>query len=237
MGQEIEISNEIQPTQTALAGQALVFGLLGKLLYVYPDRAWLQSLLVEDLFDDIPFGMENPVVANGLGLLQSWYAACQAKDLDETLENLRLDYTHLFVGPGKVLVPPFESIYFNNERLIFQEETLQVRGWYRRFGLVTENLYKEPDDHAGLELAFLAHLAQLASVAADDQDTARLDEIIDAQRQFFSAHAGRWIPAWCDLVISNAQTDFYRGVALTTKGALAELASMLGVRLASETKK
>jgi len=234
MLQDIEISNGIRPNQSDLFGQTLVFGLLGKLLYVYPERAWLQSVLNENLFDEIPFGMENLTVVRGLKLLQSWYAACQARDHDETLEDLRLDYTHLFVGPGNVLVPPCESVYFNNERLIFQEETLQVRHWYRRFGLESINLYKEPDDHAGLELAFLAHLAQLALEAIEQADEARLNEVLDAQKQFLIDHVGRWIPTWCDLITTHAQTDFYRGLAYVTKGALAQLADRLGVRLATE---
>ena len=46
--------------------------------------------------------------------------------------------------------------------MIFQEQTLHVRQWYSRFGLQVVKLHKEPDDHIGLELEFVAHLANLA---------------------------------------------------------------------------
>ncbi|MBO2519906.1 MAG: molecular chaperone TorD, partial [Firmicutes bacterium] len=37
-----------------------------------------------------------------------------------------------------------------------------MRNWYARYGLVAEKKGQEPDDHVGLELEFVAHLAGLA---------------------------------------------------------------------------
>jgi anaerobic sulfite reductase subunit A len=88
-------------------------------------------------------------------------------------------------------------------------------------------LHSEPDDHAGLEMAFLAHLAQLGLTALEQGDEARLAETLEAQREFLSAHPWRWMPVWCDQVVAQAHTDFYRGVARLTRGALTELASVL----------
>jgi TorA maturation chaperone TorD len=110
--------------------------------------------------------------------------------------------------------------------MLFQEETLQVRSWYRRFGLQAIRLYQEPDDHVGLELAFLSHMAQLALAAAAEGDPARLTELLQAKRAFLITHAQRWIPAWCAQVVAHARTDFYRGVANVTAGVLAELAAV-----------
>jgi TorA maturation chaperone TorD len=217
---------------STFTGEVLVFKLLGRLFYEYPEPGWIQYLADERIFDEIPFGPEQPAMLTGLALLQHW----NGSEL-EAIDGLRADYTRLFIGPAKVLAYPWESVYFNDERLTFQTETLQVRNWYRRFGLATADLYREPDDHAGLELDFLSHLAQLGLTAAEDGDTARLDEIVDAQRQFFTAHAARWIPSLCDLMITHARTDFYRGVAWITKGALAELANVLGVPFTIEVKK
>ncbi len=217
-----------------LAGEALVFGLLGKLWFEYPERVWLQSLADETIFDEIPFGAEQPEVAAGLALLQQWSRDHQPARLNGSFDDLRADYTRLFIGPGKVLAPPWESAYFNEERLTFQAQTLQVRNWYRRFGLESVKLHSEPDDHAGLELAFLAHLAKLGLTALEQGDEARLAETLEAQRQFLAAHPLRWIPAWCNQVAAQANTDFYRGVARLTRGALAELASVLETKVMAE---
>lgn len=140
----------------------------------------------------------------------------------------------LFIGPEKVLAPPWESVYFNDERNIFQEQTLQVRQWYRQFGLEPEKLHSEPDDHVGLEFAFLAHLARLALEALERDDTAAFDQYLDAQRRFLVEHPLQWVPLWATLVTENARTDFWRGVALLARGVTIALAQLHDVKLPKE---
>jgi putative dimethyl sulfoxide reductase chaperone len=208
-----------------LAGQALVLNLLGRLLYEFPEPVWLQSLADDGVFEDIPFGAQQPAVADGLALLQQWASATRGGRL--ALQTLRDDYTSLFVGPGKIIAPPWESAQVDNERQLFQEETLDVRNWYRRFGLESERLYSEPDDHIGLELAFLAHVAQLALAAQAENDRPRVADLLAAERAFLLEHPLRWAPAWCAQVTQHARTGFYRGLALVTNGVLSELAAAL----------
>ena len=45
------------------------------------------------------------------------------------------EYNTLFVGPGKLLAPPFESYYRNAERTLMQRETMAVRAFYNRIGI------------------------------------------------------------------------------------------------------
>ncbi len=209
-----------------LSGEMLTCGLLGKALFAYPDRAWLQSLVDEDIFAEAPFASEQPDVAAGLAVLRGWTQANVGGIADAVFDDLRADYTRLFIGPGKVLTPPWESVQFSEERLTFQRETLQVRGWYQRFGLAPVKLYAEPDDHIGLELEFVGHLARrgLAAMAANDLGT--FDQAQNAQRMFLAEHLLRWGPEWCGQVQAQAQTDFYRGIALLTRGVLTELAQI-----------
>ncbi len=218
-------ANSTTDRTALLAGQALVLNLLGKLLYEFPDAAWLQSLADEAVFDDIPFGAHQPAVAAGLALLQQWAQENRNGQLD--FDALRSDYTRLLIVPGKLFAPPWESAQVDSERQIFQEETLEVRGWYRRFGLQSEHLYSEPDDHIGLELAFLAHMAQLALAAHAEGDQPRVVEMLAAERAFLTEHPLRWAPAWCAQIGQNARTDFFRGLALMTDGVLTELAAAL----------
>ena len=212
-----------------LTGEALVCGLLARLLYEEPQRAWLQSLADEAVFDDIPFGADQPDVAAGLRLLQQWSPTAHSGLSEEAHEKLRLDYARLFLGPGKLLAPPWESAQVTEGRQLFQPQTLQVRQWFRRFGLEAERLHTEPDDHLGLEFAFLAHLAQRGLGALAQGNAAGLDEALTAQRDFLTAHPLQWVPLWCDQVEKNARTDFYRGVAQVTRGVLAELAATFGI--------
>ena len=210
-----------------LTGEMLTFALLGKAFYVYPEKAWMQSLTDEDIFAEVPFAATQSQAVAALSLLQQWTKSVS----EQSLDDLRSDYTRLFIGPGKVLTPPWESVFFSEERLTFQESTLHVREWYRRFGLQSDKLYQEPDDHIGLELEFVAHLAKQALLALEQNDQANFDTAIDAQKKFIAEHLGRWAWGWCEQVEAQAHTDFYRGMAMLTRGAVAEVASLLNIQI------
>jgi TorA maturation chaperone TorD len=213
-----------------LTGEMLTFALLGRAFYVYPDQAWIQSLATEEVFAQAPFAETRPETVEALALLQRWSGGASPSAFDDICS----DYTRLFIGPGKVLAPPWESVYFSEDRLTFQESTLQVRGWFRRFGLESDKLHHEPDDHIGLEFEFVAHLARCALLALEQNDEARYDATIEARRQFIAEHPGRWAAGWCEQVEKHARTDFYRGMAMLARGAVAEALSLSNIPVAVE---
>jgi len=211
---------------TILTGQTLLFGMLGKILYSNPETDWLQPLVDEGVFTEAPFASDQPDVIEGLARLTRWSDSWCGESKAENLLELKTDHVRLLSGVGKTPVVPWESVYFNDNRLLFQEQTLDVRLWYRRFGLQAVKLYQEPDDHIGLELSFLAHLASLALQALEQQDEAELMRILEAQKGFLSRHLLVWGPLWCSLMLEHARTDFYQGITLLVKGALKEMASL-----------
>lgn len=218
-----------------LIGEFLAFALLGKLLFLYPDREWIQSLLAEGVFDELPLDLSHPDVSRGLERLESWSAIHHKSLTHDAFQDLQVDYTRLFIGVDGVLAPPWESVHLSREHLLFQEQTLQVRQWYLRHGLQVVEQDKEPDDHVGLELTFLAHLAaQALSALQDDEDEARFHLLLDAQRNFLVQHPLRWVPKWSQQVIGHAQTDFYRGIGALVNGLLLATAKQLEVPLPQE---
>lgn len=224
------MSNLPRITPEILTGEMLLFGLVGQAIYQYADRQWLESLAAQDIFSEAPFAGENPDVIAGLEQLQAWSAANRNGMTDETFDDLRAEFTRLFAGgPGPVQAPPWESVFFSRDRLVFQQETLEVRGWYGKFGLELVNKYQEPDDHIGIEMGFIAHLAQLALAAEEAGDAARREELLQAQSGFLSDHLLRWGPVWAGLVLKYARTPFYRGLAYLTRGALTEIAVCLAI--------
>lgn len=222
--------------ETVLMGENLLAGLLGKILYTELDRTWLQTLIDEDVFSESPFGESQAEVQSGLEYLQLWRKENQPKISDQAFLDLQTDYTRMFVGIQKVLAPVWESVYFSEKRMVFQEETLKVRNWYRRYKLEPEKLYQEPDDHIGLELAFVAHLAQMGLQALEQNDEASFQQALDAQRDFLSEHLLRWGFKWAELVDMHAKTNFYRGIGHLVSGALIEAASLVGAELPQEIK-
>lgn len=223
--------------KTALMGETLSFGILGKALYSDPDKGWLDTLIGEKVFTDIPFGENQLEAQKGVVLLRDWTQRNSGGISEQEFEKVKKDNLYLFTGVGKPLAPVWESVYFSEARLIFQKETLEVREFYARFGLQAERKGREPDDHIGLELSFLAHLATLALHSLETGDEIAAEKNLKAQHDFLAQHILRWAFAWAELVQKHAGTDFYKGVAHLTMGALSAAAELLEIEIPKEETK
>ncbi len=225
---------DLNERKTSLLGEALLCGLLGKVLYQELEQAWLEALICDDVFAESPFGAEQADIKQGLGLLQQWTARNRGGIAAAEMKALENDRLHLLLGVDKVLAPPWESVYFSQDRLVFQKETLQVREWYARYGLQAERINREPDDHVGLELIFVSQLATRAARALEQGQPQAADELLRAEAEFLSEHLLRWAPAFGALLKKHAGTDFYRGLGCLVRGALLALADAHEIKMPKE---
>ena len=214
-----------------LTGESLLCSLLGQIFYTHPERKWLEALSdSRDIFAEAPFAEEQPDMIEGLAAVRAWFDAHPGSLDDEALTELKVDYARLFIGTTEqMLAYPWESVYISKMPFLFLESTLEVRDWYRRYGLEVVNFKREPEDFIGFELSFLAHLSQLALDAAEQGDMDGVAALVKAQRDFLSEHLLRWGFEWADKAAQHAETDFYRGFVLMARGALAELAVVYDV--------
>ena len=153
-----------------------------------------------------------------------------ASGADETWEEIVADHRRLFVGPRPLLAAPWESVYRSREGLVFGDHTAQVRAAYREFDLESPLLHREPDDHIALEATFVATLclrALDATAASDDHQFARH---VNGLSRFVQNHLTQWLPDLLERVEDHAQTDYHRGIAGLTQGAIDHL-----VRVTSAT--
>jgi len=139
------------------------------------------------------------------------------------LDILLVDHRDLFEGPDHVLACPYESVYLSEEHLTFEQQTLAVRAFYRRFGVEAPSLGKEPDDHIGLELSFISHLCTLGLDAIDASEADAETAMIASVGDFLDQHLLRWAGGCLDRVLANASTDFYRGLGHLTRGTVRQL--------------
>ena len=208
------------------ARQAVAYHFLGRCFHAPPGAAWLEALARDRLFQAWPLPSGDEDTAAGLALLAAY---CERWDRAR-LAALTWDFNRLFVGPGEMLAPPWESVHRSKTKLTFQEPTLQVRALYEAFGVQAPALHREPDDHLGLELDFLATLSERAVEAAAGGDGEQLEGCLQAQRNFLQDHLLAWAPACLALVEAHAETDYYRGAAKLARGALAASARLCGAR-------
>jgi len=193
------------------ARRGLVYRFLAALFLREPDGAWLAGISRQGLLDDFPLPLSEARMMEGLALVSRACSLLASGSAEGTDALYTSDYERLFVGPGHLLAPPWESVYRTEEGLLFDWPTLEVRDLYRQLGLAVEQP-EFPDDHVGLELLFLALLSERV---ADGDLGAH-----DVQRDFLNDHLLQWLPRFCDDVVTNAETDLYRGLALLTAGIL-----------------
>jgi TorA maturation chaperone TorD len=138
----------------------------------------------------------------------------------ELLENLAVEYTRLFVGPGKHF-SPHESVQHKKEGVqsgqLWGELTTQVKNIIESSGLEYESKYTGLPDHISVELEFMQHVVQRETQAweADDDKTARL--CLKNEKKFVDEHLICWIPNFCEKVIEGADLPFYREMARLTR--------------------
>jgi TorA maturation chaperone TorD len=115
-----------------------------------------------------------------------------------SLAKLQRDYTCLFIGPGKLPVPLWESVHITGENLLFQQRTLEVREFYLRAAFQTTTAGSQPDDHIATELAFLSALAQEAYEAACNDDEQACGQSLRVSRDFLDEHLLLWVGAFAN---------------------------------------
>lgn len=154
-------------------------------------------------------------------------------------EVLADDYNALFLGPGHMHACPYESVYRSLEGLTFEAETMQVRKFYADHDLQAPAFNREPDDHVGLEVAFIGQLCLAALNAMEDNEPARATDFVSSARLFVGQHLGVWGPDFCTRVIDNAQTAFYTAVGHLLLGLIGEFPRQAGdaLPLADESQR
>jgi TorA maturation chaperone TorD len=138
----------------------------------------------------------------------------------ELLEDLAIEYTRLFVGPGKH-IPPYESVHHIKEGVqsgqLWGELTAEVKRVIESSGLEYKSDFTGMPDHISVELEFMQQVVQREAQAweADDDKTALL--CLKNEKNFVDEHLFCWISDFCEKVIKVAELPFYREIARLTQ--------------------
>jgi TorA maturation chaperone TorD len=112
------------------------------------------------------------------------------------------DFNGLFMIPGGRLMP-LESLFSADKGVAAINS---VTAFYADEELTIDDEFQEIPDHISLEFLFMSYLI----------DTKRTD----LQLEFLEAHIMNWVPDFCEEVIKQAGTGFYREIAGVTRDFL-----------------
>lgn len=174
-----------------------------------PEADWLEW--TARMFLDVPTGEVVNRVAElpQPGLLAYSDAAIKAQEVlslasemkrdPERVRDASLDYTWLYCACRDGAPYPYESVYADDSRLLMRMVRDEVMAFYDEAGFDAKGVSAlEPEDHLGVELAFMAHLVR----------TGR-QEIL---RDFAKDHT-QWISSLADETREQAGGEFYPRLA------------------------
>lgn len=182
-----------------------------------PSEEFLIQLEKSGVDSQFPFFKHNKLIEQGIRELSESLAKSSEGMCGYVLEDLRADYTQLFVGPGVLKAPPWESAYASEERLLFQESTLDVRKTYLKYELISNGYPREADDHIALELDFMKNMI-LKTI--DSEAYEEIESLLQEQNSFLKKHLLWWIPFFSGDIVSRSNSMFYRGMARLLEGFL-----------------
>jgi putative dimethyl sulfoxide reductase chaperone len=128
----------------------------------------------------------------------------------ETLEQLAIEYTRLFLGPGKH-ISPHESVQLKKSaHLLWGEETAVVKQFMLDAGFEAPEDGGIFPDHISIELMFMSWLTSNEAQAWADGDLEQASRSLDWQHGFVSRHLSKWVAEFCRKIREQADYPFYR---------------------------
>lgn len=164
-----------------------------------------------------PCGDEE--IAGILAEIRAFSKTLGEREPEDARLALEADFNRLFVGPGKLLAPPWESYYASvrdgeGRGFLRGRTERSIADFYRENGFALPADSDVFPDHIGVELEFLALLAAQEAQAHQDgaaEEVARLQEV---ELLFRERHVRTWVGDFARDVATGASTPFYRSLAL-----------------------
>ena len=133
-------------------------------------------------------------------------------------EDLAVEFTHLFVGPGGH-ISPHESVQRKGASgRLMGAETAAVRRFIEEAGFTYDPDFHGIPDHLSVELDFMQELTRLEGEAWESDDRPGAIDLLERQRSFMANHLLQWVFTFCGKVEESAGLPFYAEMARLAAG-------------------
>lgn len=137
----------------------------------------------------------------------------EKKPVEELVDELAVEYTRLFLGPGKH-IHPNESAYRHDESDVSDR---YIKGLVEFYGLKFDKDFHDKHDHISVELEFMGKTTEAEAEAWRKEDRKKAAKILELEKKFIDGHLMKWVPRFSEVVIAQASSSFYREMAKLTK--------------------
>ncbi|MEE8428802.1 MAG: molecular chaperone TorD family protein [Gammaproteobacteria bacterium] len=135
---------------------------------------------------------------------------------EHTVRDLAVEYTGLFIGPGKH-ISPHESVHRKNEGGgLWGKSTADVKYFIQSSGYKYRQEFNGLPDHISVELEFMGGISGQEAGGWRQQDVRLIRNTRQVQQEFLTEHLVNWLPQFCSEVIEAAELAYYREMAMLT---------------------
>ena len=181
---------------------------------------FLSSMFREEITAERLRQIKGPAIKEVLSEMGIQYDIFSKKDQDQLLEDLAVEYTRLFLGPDKH-ISPHEAVHHQRDDgdwgVHWGGSTVDVKKFIETTGLEYKQEYSGMPDHISVELDFMKEAAGREAQALEEKDWEGALYCQKMEKKFIYDHLIKWIPAFCDKIISQAEISFYGDLADVTK--------------------
>jgi TorA maturation chaperone TorD len=193
------------------ASRSNVYGLLAAVFRAEPSAELLARLRTPEFAE----------VLQSLGL--SLGDGFHDTPCEELAEDLAVEYTRLFIGPGPHL-SPHESVNIEfpdpMEATLWGPQTVKVKKFIEAAGLEYDDSFTGMPDHLSAELEFMQRLATKEAEAWAEPNEEFATNILKIEERFLDEHLSRWASRFSEKVIEMSEHPFYLRFAEMMKGFL-----------------
>ncbi len=183
--------------------------------------------LLADVFREEPSGallskLGAPEFSGALHALDLSLDEIFGKSSQEQLvEDLALEFTRLFIGPGPH-ISPHESMHtealFGEQKSLWSAQTVEVKKFMAAAGLKVDDSFGGMPDHLSAEFEFMQELLLKEAEAWANEEHELGANIFKIEKRFYEEHLSQWVSNFCDSVIDATGHPFYKQFSEVMKG-------------------
>jgi TorA maturation chaperone TorD len=132
------------------------------------------------------------------------------------LEEQLVEYSRLFLGPFRLVAPPYGSVWLDESKAVMGASTARVAAFYDNCGLRLADDFHELPDHIAVELEFMSFLAFKQREAVMSGDSAEAVRLSAVQQEFLNNFLLPWLEQFTASVIEDGESPLYQAIAHCT---------------------
>ena len=187
-------------------------------------QGYTEELIIEDYYE---VAQEMGIVEASINEAADYLRQAQNElaNNQNALSFIRQEYTRLFSHPASPVIPLYEGVFVDSERvaagltssyarLFINPAAINAEKFYRQAGFDCNKQVSVPADCITTELEYLGQLNQLIAqsiMACDDKQVAALNELLVS---FWKEHVINWMPRFFERCQEESRIALYKAAGM-----------------------